>query len=638
MSSGPLAAVLGRVHGLFGSWNAEDLTDGQLLDAYVARHDPGAFAVLLRRHGGLVLNVCRGVLHNEHDAEDAFQASFLILARKASSIRRLASVGGWLYQVAYTVSLKARAARRPVPARPARDVAAGDPAASLARQELCAALDEEMQRLPEKYRLPLVLCYLENLTTGETARRLRWPAGTVKVRLMQGRELLRKRLSRRGFSLATAGVASLLMLRAASAAAPSALAKSTLHAAALVRTNVAAAVAGLPESAARLVESSLLAMRATRLKGLLTALVVAVLVAAGAGGLALQAEFANGAMPQTAEQFSRPAAGLQTGPSAMLQDEPPAFDPSADAPLAAAVRLRQDQPVVAVAVSLHNKMLAAAGTDGRLQVWDVPSRQPLARLPDDDLPAARTRPRFMFAGLCFPDNRSVAAGGHGYAGKTAVVVWEADTGRQLRSMPADNCFTFLPGGEHAAADRGHSVVVWDLFGRERLLADVSTSKIRTVALGAGGKTVALANDERTVQLHDATSGQLLHRFRPEWDAPIPGPRDSLVLSADGSLVAVGGSWDGNVPVWHVRTGRLVRTLAVSSGLVHNVVFSPDGTKVVAAARDESIRIFDVATGSLLHMVSRPHGEAGITTLGFAPDGKTIVSGATDGTICCWPLP
>ncbi len=103
-------------------------------------------------------------------------------------------------------------------------------------------------------------------------------------------------------------------------------------------------------------------------------------------------------------------------------------------------------------------------------------------------------------------------------------------------------------------------------------------------------------------------------------------------------MTVGGSWDGTVPIWEVRTGRLLRTLALSSGLIYNVVLSPDGTKVAAAAPDESIRIFDVATGSLLYMVSRPHGEAGITTLGFAPDGKTIVSGATDGTVCCWPLP
>jgi WD40 repeat protein len=167
---------------------------------------------------------------------------------------------------------------------------------------------------------------------------------------------------------------------------------------------------------------------------------------------------------------------------------------------------------------------------------------------------------------------------------------------------------------------------------------VATGTVRSVALAADGRTVALAEDDGTTQLRDATSGELLQRFRPETTGPIPGPRDGLVFSPNGALVTMGGSWDGTVPLWDVRTGRLLRTLTVSSGLIHSVVVSPDGKTLAAAARDESIRVLDVGTGRTRHIVSRPHGDAGITTVEFAPDARTILSAATDGTICCWPLP
>jgi RNA polymerase sigma factor (sigma-70 family) len=259
-----------------------DSTDGELLEAYVARADNSAFAALVRRHGPLVLNVCRGVLHHEQDAEDAFQSVFLILAKKAPSIRRRASVAGWLYKVAHNVALKAVARRsttKPPPPGPG-----ADPAAVLARRELCGALDEEIGLLPEKYRLPLVLCYLEDLTTGEAARRLRWPTGTLKVRLSQARDLLRKRLARRGFGLSAGGLVSLLMLRPASAPA-----------------GAVARLAGLLQAEV----AALLAARAARPRALLACLLVAGALAAGAGGLLSRSTPARHAGPPPAAELPR---------------------------------------------------------------------------------------------------------------------------------------------------------------------------------------------------------------------------------------------------------------------------------------------------------------------------------------------
>ena len=147
--------------------------DGELLRRFVAAREEAAFAGLVRRHGAMVLGVCRRLLNDTHEAEDAFQATFLVLARRAAAVRKRDSVASWLYGVAYRVSLKARAAahRRPG-GEPVEPISTADPAAEAAWRELRPAIDEELSRLPEKYRAPLVLCYLEGKTNEEAARLL----------------------------------------------------------------------------------------------------------------------------------------------------------------------------------------------------------------------------------------------------------------------------------------------------------------------------------------------------------------------------------------------------------------------------------------------------------------------------------
>ncbi len=142
------------------------LADGALLECFAARRDEAAFAELVRRHGPMVLSVCRGVLRHRQDAEDAFQATFLVLARKAATVRCGQSVGGWLHAVAYRLALKARAraARRRDAEPQASPATAADPVLDLSVRELLAAVHEELSRLPEKYRAPLVLCYLQERT------------------------------------------------------------------------------------------------------------------------------------------------------------------------------------------------------------------------------------------------------------------------------------------------------------------------------------------------------------------------------------------------------------------------------------------------------------------------------------------
>jgi RNA polymerase sigma factor (sigma-70 family) len=179
----------------------EDTSDADLIEQFVSRRDHHAFAILVRRHGPMVFGVCRRVLRDPHDAEEAFQVTFLVLVRKAGTLRQPERLANWLYGVANRVARKAKltAARRE---RHERAVAGNSFTAPVTvgpdGAELRAVLDEEMVALPEKYREPLVLCYLEGLTNEDAARRLGWPPGSMSYRLARGRELLRRRLARRG--------------------------------------------------------------------------------------------------------------------------------------------------------------------------------------------------------------------------------------------------------------------------------------------------------------------------------------------------------------------------------------------------------------------------------------------------------
>jgi RNA polymerase sigma-70 factor (ECF subfamily) len=170
--------------------------DGALVERFVTSRDETAFAALVRRHGPVVLRVCRRVLRHHHDAEDACQATFLVLARRARGLRRRDSLSGWLYKVAYHLAVKHRAAderrrrsERTLPPRADDDLRDWD--------ELRPLLEEELARLPDKYRVPVLLCCLAGRTRDEAAGQLGWTAGTLKMQLERGRQLLRTRLARR---------------------------------------------------------------------------------------------------------------------------------------------------------------------------------------------------------------------------------------------------------------------------------------------------------------------------------------------------------------------------------------------------------------------------------------------------------
>src|SRR3954452_20921233 len=257
-------SVVRQLESLFEDGSAAGLSDRQLLERYIARRDPAgeaAFAALVARHGPMVLGACRQLLGDVQHAEDAFQAVFLVLARKARSIRDPDLLGNWLYGVAIRT---ARCAKHQIARRhkreegdtmkgpgPGSSAPADQPAID---REQAEAIHGEVDRLPRSFRLPVVLCYFEGLTLDEAARRLRCPAGTLRSRLARAREKLRIGLIRRGAALPAAALGAFLTPRSASASVSSLLCDTTARAATAFTAHQSATGGALSASAAAMAQ------------------------------------------------------------------------------------------------------------------------------------------------------------------------------------------------------------------------------------------------------------------------------------------------------------------------------------------------------------------------------------------------
>jgi RNA polymerase sigma factor (sigma-70 family) len=298
-----------------------DLTDGQLLEDYLRRREEAALAALVRRHGPMVWGTCRRVLRNYHDAEDAFQATFLVLVRKAASVVPREMVANWLYGVAHQTALKARATIAKRGARESQVIQMPEPAATDPERwnDLQPLLDQELSGLPDVYRVAIVLCILEGKTRKEAARQLGVPEGTLAARLARGRVMLAKGLARHGLTVSGGTLTVVLAQNAASAGVPTSLVSSTIQAASLFAAGQAAAAGVISAQVAALAEGVLKTMLLTKLK---IALAVLWMVAAlsGAVGVIYQT--------QAAEQIRPPGvtARAEAKQSADKKDEKPKTD------------------------------------------------------------------------------------------------------------------------------------------------------------------------------------------------------------------------------------------------------------------------------------------------------------------------
>jgi RNA polymerase sigma factor (sigma-70 family) len=603
--------------------------DAVLLRRFVEAEDREALAQLIVRHGPLVLGTARRFVGNTHDAEDVFQAVFLSLARLAKRIREGRALPAWLHQATCRIAAKVRKDRGPGTQEPSAEPCENsDPSAHLVWQEVRQALDEELQRLPERLRSPLVLCYLSGLTRDEAARQLGWSLGTLKRRLEEGRQTLRIRLARRG--IASVGLAlTVLTPGALKAAVNTSLLDSTLCLTFSTRTAVPATIAALVLSSA------------TTTKGLAMKSILA-LVAAVALGVGIYAGAGQADPPRQAENKKEEAKPAQQEKSVPADDPLPAgstlrFGTS---------RFRHGFSIGVMAVSADGKM-AVVGNGTSVTRWGVPTRA-------FDLVSGRAL--FSIGNgeahviAISPDGRAIVT--KASMATPHMYVCDSATGKVLReidlpgaqALPEGDALTFMPDGKALATTcEGQDIRLID-FESSKTIRTFAHAKLESPLAGGAPQVLAIAfspdgkwmasggyaneKEDYFARLWDVETGKEVRRFMHGIKGY--GVR-SLAFSPDGKTLATLGTQGGAfLRLFDVDTGKERRAFTKDGEYrtrPGSVAFAPDGKKVAVALN--SIHLYDVATGD-----ERLHIDKRATDPRFTEGGKTLVA-AVEGAIYRW---
>lgn len=613
-----------------------ELPDWQLLRQFSAQPDPAVFHVLLRRHGPMVLDVCRGVLGDGPDAEDAFQDSFLILAQKVGSIRKGASLGSWLHGVAHRTALKARAraaVRQKYEARtPHRHTSEAD---DLSWREVRQVLHEELGSIPARYREPLVLCYLEGVTQQRAAARLGLAERTLRERLERGRSLLRVRLARRGLGPAAILVGAVWSAACVSAAVPTALRDSTVMAA----TRVAAASTVAPVASAKaaaLTRGVARTMFLTKLKGASPGLLAAALLLGGvmiSGLCALpQPSLARhaGANRQEKPPKEEPSRKRST-------DKPTEKGPSGPSTWQIGPTLPQHgDRLWEVTFSADGKWLASSSSDKTVMLCDTSRRKTVHTLDHG---------AFINSVVFTPDNKTLVTTSGGPTEEALIRFWDVETGKEQATLKGHASMVHhlslskdgkvlvsaVSSIDYREADNGE-VVFWNLETRKKI-ATSRCDRVHTAILSHDGKKLVTSHSNGTVKLWDVDD-----KYALTGETVLVEDRvTSVCASPDRKTFIIDPVFtkSPSIDLCDFGTGKIVKSFVPKDISVRAVAFSPDGQTLVAGCcktiekgNDKElageVRFWDVATGEEKQILGDKLGP--VNGVAFSPDGKTLAVG------------
>lgn len=649
MAASPFAVVLRHLERMLQGAPGEGTSDAQILERYCATKDHAAFEALVRRHGPLVWRVCCRLLQGTDGAEDAFQATFLVLARRAGAIRKPGSLPSWLHGVAFRICRKVRAdlGRQGRIQSPRPTSSLVDPAREAASREIGRIIEEEVHALPERLRIPILLCYWEGKTNDETARQLGWAAGTVKTRLAKAREGLHTRLLSRGVTLSIGAVSLLLAPDAVKAALPAGLLASAIHV-----TQVG--VAGNLGASAHIIALAEAAMNGATSFKLLATSILALGIGAAAIGLG-----GGTTPPEKAPTRNEPAAVVQKSQDAETLKEPALDrhgDPLPDGVLArfGTARLRHaDGVVVAFA---GEKAVVSTGRDSSFRYWDVATGSLSRKLPG---------PHGDFRCACNPDGSILATWNHKPPG---IALWDLKVGKLLRIIPLK---TYQDSRDLAFTADGKSlgVIEDDKFhlydpatGDEKTLPFKVPYRPDHIALSPDGKVVAICNRTQGIVLREVDTGNERRRIQDKEGT-------CVAFAPDGKTLAVAGGYKRGARLYDPETGAAKGELPIlprrgNRGDYYHMAFSHDGRilatvggaqpavlwdvaerkelhrlpvtwasgmtfstddKTFAISVYSSIRLWDTRTGKELHPNEGQTGE--VNAVAISPDGRFVVSGS-----------
>jgi RNA polymerase sigma factor (sigma-70 family) len=632
MANTQLTSVVRHIRRLVTAPEMKDKSDGQLLHDFHAVHDERAFSALVDRHGAMVLRVCRHVLQHEQDAEDAFQATFLVLARKAASLWRSKVIAGWLRSVAYRIALQAR---RNSGRRLARESYTclrppGNPAADVAWREVQVILNEEIERLSEKHRLPFVLCCVEGHSRADVARQLGIKEGTVWSRLSHARRQLQTRLARRGIDLGAALAAASVAEAATASALPALLVASTVRAV----MPAGKGVGGLSTEVASLAQDALRYMTLAKLKTGFAIVFLTGMIGAGIGVSAVQ----------TRETKSPTISAPARSEEAKAERKKPTIrsdsygDPLPDGALArlGTIRFNHGADLQHLLFTPDGKTIISEGRR-RVRLWDAATGAEIGRSPEPE-------PLFGLTTLAL-DGKVLVSLNEESAGDI-VRWWDVAQQKEVRTLrlpgrrsvwSASHRNALSPDGKLAAVHvhTPAALRVFDLeTGRELHKFSDGGKDIRAIVF-AGNDRLVTADKKHMIAVREARTGKLLREFHGS-------PVNFLTLSPDGRRLAgfesfrwAEGEGAGNViHLWDLATGQREQTLRLPpKGVYEDASFSPDGKYLVTSSfryDEDQVTVWDAATGRKI----REFDGVG-KCMAFSPDGKRLVEGGWNGKFEMW---